>query len=54
MGEDLVNGKGFRYKVIGHIQQNTTAIDTKRIVKLMLEEQIELLVFCGGDGTASN
>jgi len=52
MGEDLVNGKGFRYKVIGHIQQNTTAIDTKRIVKLMLEEQIELLVFCGGDGTA--
>jgi len=52
MGEDLVKGKGFRYEVIGHIRQNTTAVDTKRIVKLMLEKQIELLVFCGGDGTA--
>jgi len=52
MGEELVSGRGFRYEVIGHIQQNTTAEDTKRIVKLMLEEQVELLIFCGGDGTA--
>jgi predicted polyphosphate/ATP-dependent NAD kinase len=52
MGEELVNDKGFRYEVIGQIQQHTTAEDTKRIAKLMLDEQVELLVFCGGDGTA--
>ena len=52
MGEDLVSGKGFKYEVIGHIQQYTTAEDTKRIANLMLEEQVELLIFCGGDGTA--
>ena len=52
MGEELVRGKRVKYKVIGHIQQQTTAEDTKRIAKLMLEEQIELLIFCGGDGTA--
>jgi len=52
MGEDLVSGKEFKYEVIGHIQQHTTAEDTKRIAKLMLEEQVELLIFCGGDGTA--
>ena len=52
MGEELVNNKGFRYEVIGQIQQQTTAEDTKRIANLMLEKQIELLIFCGGDGTA--
>ena len=52
MGEEFVSGKGFRYEVIGHIKQQTTAEDTKRIAKLMLEEHIDLLVFCGGDGTA--
>ena len=52
MGEDLVRGKGFKYEVIGRIQQHTTAEDTIRIAKLMLEEQVELLIFCGGDGTA--
>jgi predicted polyphosphate/ATP-dependent NAD kinase len=52
MGEELISGKGFNFEVIGHIQQLTTAEDTKRIAKLMLEEQVELLIFCGGDGTA--
>lgn len=52
MGEALIEGKGLRFEVIGHIQQYTTAKDTKRIAKLMLEKEIELLIFCGGDGTA--
>jgi len=52
MGEDYVKNKGFKLKVIGEIDENTTAEDTKRIAKLMLEEQVELLIFCGGDGTA--
>ena len=52
MGETLVEGKGLKFEVIGHIQPHTTAEDTKRIAKLMLEKEIELLIFCGGDGTA--
>ena len=52
MGEALVSGKGFKYKVISHVQQQTTAEDTKRIALLMVEKDIELLIFCGGDGTA--
>jgi len=52
MGEEFINGTGIRYEVIGQIQQQTTADDTKRIAKLMMEEKVELLIFCGGDGTA--
>jgi len=52
LGEELVSDKGFRYEVIGQIEHHTTADDTKRIAKLMVDEKVELLIFCGGDGTA--
>ncbi|MHA1660679.1 MAG: ATP-NAD kinase family protein [Promethearchaeota archaeon] len=53
MGEDFVKDKEFSYTVIGEIgHKTTTSIDTKRIAKKMLKEKIELLIFCGGDGTA--
>ncbi len=52
MGEDYIKGKDFQFKVIGDIGENTTAVDTIRIARLMVKETIDLLVFCGGDGTA--
>ncbi|MFX1321942.1 MAG: ATP-NAD kinase family protein [Promethearchaeota archaeon] len=52
MGEDYVKKKGFAYEIIGEIKRKTTADDTKRISNQMVEKSIELLVFCGGDGTA--
>ena len=52
MGEDYVKGKNFKFKVMGYIGENTTAEDTKRIARLMIESGIDLIVFCGGDGTA--
>lgn len=52
MGEDYVQNKGYDYVVIGEIDEYTTAEDTKRIAKQMNEKGIELLIFCGGDGTA--
>ena len=52
MGEEFVKGTGLRYEVIGQIKHQTTADDTKKIAKLMMEEKVELLIFCGGDGTA--
>jgi predicted polyphosphate/ATP-dependent NAD kinase len=52
MGADFVKNKGFDFKVIGEIGKETSAQDTKRIAKMMLKENIDLLIFCGGDGTA--
>ncbi len=52
MGEDYVKSNNFKFKVMGDIGENTTAEDTKRIARLMIESGIDLIVFCGGDGTA--
>jgi len=52
MGVEYVKNLNFEFKVIGEIDENTTAEDTKRIATLMIECGIDLLVFCGGDGTA--
>ncbi len=52
MGADYVQKKEFDFEVIGEIGENTTAEDTKRIAKQMIEKNIELLLFLGGDGTA--
>ncbi|MFX1502297.1 MAG: ATP-NAD kinase family protein [Promethearchaeota archaeon] len=52
MGAEIVKDLGIRFKIIGEIGTITTAVDTKRIAKQMLKENIDLLIFCGGDGTA--
>lgn len=52
MGADLLKDKGIKFQIIGVISNITAAEDTKRIAKQMIGENIELLVFCGGDGTA--
>lgn len=52
MGADLIINKGINYEIIGVIDKITTSEDTKRIAKQMVKNDIELLIFCGGDGTA--
>ena len=52
MGADLLKDTRIEFHIIGKISNNTSAEDTKRIAKQMIEDDIELLVFCGGDGTA--
>jgi len=52
MGADVIKGMGIEFEVLGKIGEITTAEDTKRIAKQMLKRGIELLIFCGGDGTA--
>ncbi|RLF01957.1 MAG: ATP-NAD kinase [Thermoprotei archaeon] len=52
MGEYEAKEAGFRPTVIGKISKPTTASDTKRAVREMCELGVDLLVFCGGDGTA--
>ena len=52
MGELEALECDYKPKVFGERKERTTAQDTKEIAKLMLEHGLDLLVFCGGDGTA--
>jgi predicted polyphosphate/ATP-dependent NAD kinase len=51
MGEQHVEGF-VPFKVVGEIGQETSAKDTERIAREMVDRGIELLIFVGGDGTA--
>jgi predicted polyphosphate/ATP-dependent NAD kinase len=52
MGEDYVKKRDFKFDVLGEIGDSTEAEDTKRLARQMVDNNIELLIFCGGDGTA--
>jgi predicted polyphosphate/ATP-dependent NAD kinase len=55
MGEDellSMNVPQWKVRVLETHGDRTTAEDTKELVKMALEEGAELIVFCGGDGTA--
>ena len=55
MGEAALINSGFRYKVIGEIVQHTTSKkDTRRAVKLLQAESVDIILFSGGDGTAGD
>jgi len=52
MGEEEAKGIGFECTTIGEAKDKTTPLDTKEAAKIMTEENVNLLAFCGGDGTA--
>ncbi|MCS7098141.1 MAG: ATP-NAD kinase family protein [Candidatus Methanomethyliaceae archaeon] len=52
MGESLVRKFGFKHIVIGERKEYTSAEDTICIARTIKKMDAELLVFCGGDGTA--
>ncbi len=53
MGGFILDELEFKGEVIYHIKEGlTTAQDTKNCARLMLDKNLDLLVFCGGDGTA--
>lgn len=51
MGEDQAKKCGFNYKVVGENKQETNSEDTQFIAKCIVDVEVDLLVFCGGDGT---
>jgi len=51
MGETEAKKCGFRFEVKGESKKETTSEDTQNTAKAMLKSGIDLLVFCGGDGT---
>jgi len=55
MGEALLNQYGFDAQVVGSLKiDQTSASDTEAFTQLLLEQNIDLLLFVGGDGTARN
>ena len=52
MGEFEALECDYEPSVVGERKEKTTAEDTKAIARQMVELGIDLLVFCGGDGTA--
>jgi len=52
MGETEAQNSGFGYKVFGEKREQTSNQDTMEAAKQIVDEGVDLLVFCGGDGTA--
>lgn len=52
MGEDAANALGFNTRVVYQTPDKTQAIDTQTVVRTLLNEPLDLLLFAGGDGTA--
>ncbi len=51
MGEAEVDKCGFAFEVKGENKSETTSEDTQNTAKAMVKSGVDLLVFCGGDGT---
>jgi predicted polyphosphate/ATP-dependent NAD kinase len=55
MGADLLGSMGFDYRVVGEFPaERTTADDTKEAALEMERHDVDLILFAGGDGTASD
>jgi predicted polyphosphate/ATP-dependent NAD kinase len=53
MGADIAKGAGITgYRVLYHYTGESSSADTKNAVRTFLENGIDLVLFCGGDGTA--
>jgi predicted polyphosphate/ATP-dependent NAD kinase len=52
MGEDAVINNSQRYELVYSFKGRSTSEDTKLACKTFLKEGVDLLLFCGGDGTA--
>jgi len=52
MGESIASQSQLQHESIGRIGRITTSEDSIRIARLMKKTGTDLIVFCGGDGTA--
>jgi len=54
MGEDTACRCGLEPQIIGSISEPTSADDTEKAARELVDQGISLLIFSGGDGTARN
>lgn len=52
MGEDILKKEGLNYEVIYTTNGLTTRVDTLNTLKEFIKRKVEIIIFCGGDGTA--
>lgn len=52
MGEDVCKKLDLCYEVLYKTLNTTSSLDSKEILKLFLKNNVDLIVFVGGDGTA--
>ena len=52
MGETEAKAHNFIYEVFGGQKKDTSSEDTKSMTKSIAQMGVDLLIFCGGDGTA--
>ena len=52
MGAEEAKKCGLAFEAVGESKVQTTSEDTRDMAKSMLVARVDLLVFCGGDGTA--
>ena len=52
MGASIAKGLKLEHELVGRVGKTTTSNDSIRIARLMRREKMDLIVFCGGDGTA--
>ena len=53
MGENVLEDLNFpTYFIVYHPEKKTSNLDTKKVCKIFLEEDVDTILFCGGDGTA--
>jgi predicted polyphosphate/ATP-dependent NAD kinase len=52
MGADPLELFGFKFHIVHKASNNTSSKDTLAAVRKFLEEKVEIIIFCGGDGTA--
>ncbi len=54
MGERLLREEGFEAKVVHTPGEPSTAYDTRKASEALMKGEAELVLFCGGDGTAKD
>jgi predicted polyphosphate/ATP-dependent NAD kinase len=51
MGQNQAEKRGFSCKIVGESKKETSSKDTQVVAKGIVAASVDLLVFCGGDGT---
>ena len=52
LGEEETRDQGYKYTVFGDQKKETSPKDTVAVAKEIVVDGVDLLIFCGGDGTA--